>query len=441
MFLKSAGILVVIVFVFGLISFRSVNAGVSAKNKNAAVDTLENSGNESDSEINEGDTEEEAIEAEEDSIVEVHLDANGKVEYTITKSGRFDSLLNAGKSEFSKTFERQNYAIAVKNLEEAVLLQPENTEARYFLGYAYSRLITKDGATLNKTSREFTIKSSEQFETVIKSSPKYKGEMLALDPYSKLTAEWGSLAMSYLYVKNKDSASWAFNEGKKRGGFGEFFLALNRLVLDNCPKNAILISNGDNFTIPLWYLQFMEQYRTDVTIVDINLLNTKWYPDYLKTTTGIFSSLSKDRMNAMTTRPWKDSLITIQYADNRTFSWVAKTYEGEHDFNKGDFLLLALITENKFKREICFTIAFPEYSRLNLADKLKKYIIVDKLNYDNSPQSGFSTVNTMLTAISSCFKYINTNSQLESTTPDMIRYEIIDLVRNCLLYTSDAADE
>ena len=58
--------------------------------------------------------------------------------------------------------------------------------------------------------------------------------------------------------------------------------AVARNYLSSVGKNGIIVSHGDNDTFPLWYIQEVEGYRTDVRVVNTSLLMCDWYIDQMR---------------------------------------------------------------------------------------------------------------------------------------------------------------
>jgi hypothetical protein len=201
------------------------------------------------------------------------------------KENLIRSERNGSDPEADTAAVREGYRRAVAALESAVALNDTSQEAHYFLGYAYDRYLSpfSSGDHLRETPLDVTEKVSREMERVIAISPLYKGPFVTLDPYAKIGSEWGAFAVAMASAGRLDSARWALLEGRRRGGFPDITLELAHNLLASCDTDAILFVNGDNDTFPLWYLQTVEGYRRDITVVNLSLTNAAWYVEGLRT--------------------------------------------------------------------------------------------------------------------------------------------------------------
>lgn len=90
---------------------------------------------------------------------------------------------------------------------------------------------------------------------------------------------YGLLVLSFIFVPiNMVRAN--YHHSNRAGNYLAWDYSYN--LLQSCEKDAILITNGDNDTFPLWYLQDVEGIRRDIRIVNLSLANASWYIKQLK---------------------------------------------------------------------------------------------------------------------------------------------------------------
>jgi len=122
-------------------------------------------------------------------------------------------------------------------------------------------------------------------------------------------------------------------------------------ILDYLDKDAILITNGDNDTFPLWYLQQVEGVRPDVDIVNLSLSQINWHLKQIKQA-GVPLSFTYDQIEKMhpywTRDPETNELQLVTLKDIAI-----------HD----------IIRTNDFKRPIYFAVTVDDF--MGYYDNLK----------------------------------------------------------------------
>ncbi len=139
-------------------------------------------------------------------------------------------------------------------------------------------------------------------------------------------------------------------------------------LLSGLDDNAIMITFGDNDTFPMWYLQGADGIRTDVTVLNISLLNTTWYlHQIMRRYPDLPISFTPEQIDSLRPIAWSDSVIAVpvdaipaQFDLPDTVAWpdtayltVSPTMQDKYLLVQ-DQVLMNLIRHNRFRRPIYF---------------------------------------------------------------------------------------
>jgi tetratricopeptide (TPR) repeat protein len=144
-------------------------------------------------------------------------------------------------------------------------------------------------------------------------------------------------------------------------------------MLAGTEPDAILFTNGDNDTYPLWYIQNVERFRTDVRVANRSLLNTQWYVKQIRD---------------------EEPRVPISFTDAEIDNLKPLLLKGNKVAWKSDLAIHHIIQETNWKRPIYFAVTVPQEVWEPYADHLEMQGMVYRL----VPREGKFMMNEYLMA-------------------------------------------
>ena len=140
-------------------------------------------------------------------------------------------------------------------------------------------------------------------------------------------------------------------------------------MLAGLDRDAILFTNGDNDTFPIWYLQYVEGFRTDVTVVNLSLINLPWYIHQLVDT--------EPKLDLSYTPGQIDQLRPVLYEDPRTGEQRVAYVK--------DYIVADAVEQAMDKRPIFFAVTIPHENMIRYYPLLRMEGLAFRLTRERGP--------------------------------------------------------
>ena len=179
-------------------------------------------------------------------------------------------------------------------------------------------------------------------------------------------------------------------------------------ILQSCEPNAILFTNGDNDTFPLWYLQDVEGVRRDIRVCCLSLANISWYNKQLKNTEPygtpkVAMRMTDEELDATQPIQWESKVMTLpvpkdvykkfgitdtSITNRGSITWKMDptvNYGGVGAIRYQDIIVREIVESNNWVRPIYF-VASGDNSKIGLND----YLRLEGMTYRLVPYKGAS---------------------------------------------------
>lgn len=237
------------------------------------------------------------------------------------------------------------------------------------------------------------------------------------------------------------------------------FIALDYGInfLNSLEENAIIFTNGDNDTFPIWYAQAVEDpyaheniypakdvnpdaqtkaaiakamafknkelkgIRKDVTVANLSLLNTSWYIRQLQDREGVIINFTEAQLDdLLSLQPPREVKVgsgemSFTLPLDESPAWRPK----EHAYRISDIAVMQIIKDNFGKRPIYFAVTCE--SMIGFEDYVRSEGMVNRLVHTKADVEEQIDIDRLLNNIDKVYKYRSIHDDKVHKDDNMIR--------------------
>lgn len=191
--------------------------------------------------------------------------------FSITDTGKSDSLKTLAQTEFKN----EQYGKAVSLLNKALKINKSDPEIYYYLGFC-KHYRAYDSRPFTEHSKQYSDSILHYLQKAVELNPDFGNAKYVYG------AECSGNALLYMQRNQPDSVKNAYQKAYDFGAYPQWLIEFGKNILNSCAENGILFAGGNPDYDICSYLQIIENYRTDVTVIPAPFINRPWFVKFIK---------------------------------------------------------------------------------------------------------------------------------------------------------------